>query len=1198
MSKPFVHLHLHTKYSLLDGACDINPLVARAKELGMPAVAMTDHGVMYGTIDFYTACVKAGIKPIIGCEVYILANAHRSSHDKNIPYHHLVLLAKDIEGYHNLARINTIANLEGFYYKPRIDKETLRTYSKGLIGLTACLKGEVNVHLQEGQIDSAEAVVREYCEIFEPGDFYLEMQDHGIPEQKIVNQGVRELCSRLGVKAVVTNDVHYLLRHHAAAHEIMLCIQTQTVMTDPKRMRYASNEFYFKSREELEKLFPGEEHALDASVEIAERCNVTLEFSDGKADSLHFPVYETPEGMDGLAHLKDLGKAGLKRHYNLDYDHPQDEAERGLVSRFDYETGIIEHTGFINYFLVVADFIRWARENDVPVGPGRGSGAGSLLAYSLGITQLDPIKFDLIFERFLNPERVSPPDFDIDFCQARRDRVIEYVKQKYGKERCAQIVTYGKLGAKSVIRDIARVLGLPLEKSNAWTKMIPNDPKITLAMTRAQNKEFDAACRLDPDLNHIMKFATVLEGLFRNASVHAAGVVIGDRPLIDLIPLGRDKDGQPVTQYSKEAVEQVGLLKMDFLGLKTLTVLKEAVDLVELLHGRKIDLETIPLDDPQTFALFQRADTVGVFQLESAGMRKILKDLKPTGIEEIIAILALYRPGPMDNIPAFVRRKKGIEKITYDHERLEPILQETYGIMVYQEQVQRAAQVLAGYSLGRADILRRAMSKKKQEVMDVERQQFVEGCGTHIGLDAEKAGQIFDNIEKFAGYGFNKAHAAAYGVVTYQTAYMKAHYPAEFICAQISSEIGNFDKMPGLVSEADEMGFKVLTPCVNMGRERFVPEGKSGVRYGLAGIKGVGSGAAEAIVRERDANGGFAGLADFCERVDAAAANKRVLEALIKSGAMDCFGMHRARLLDSVEFAMSRAVANAREKASGQISLFDLLESAGDAGSANAAGLPDRVAPWSEKEMLRNEKELLGVYISGHPMNRFKVLIKAVQTRALRELPGCAEDFNVRVAGMATTVTRRISKTKGEPWAIIRFEDGELSTEVLVFPKTYAKYAEICQDDAPLLVCGRVSSRDRMGGGGAGGGGEGGEDEEQREALPKLIAQEIYPLHDALRLFGKNVIGAVRTQDPQFKQKLMGLRDLAMRYPGEMPLQTCLVYPDGRKVLVEGGENLVINPSLEFLHELSALLGPKLFKAVCKRDVYRENHRPRWDGGR
>jgi DNA polymerase-3 subunit alpha len=624
MSKPFVHLHLHTKYSLLDGACHIKPLALRAKELGMNAVAMTDHGVMYGAIEFYKTCKAEGIKPIIGCEVYINAKAHRSSRDSSVPYHHLVLLAMNDEGYLNLAQINTIAHMEGFYYKPRIDKETLRAHAGGLIGLAACLQGEVNVHLQERHLDEAEKAARDYMDIFGPDNFFLELQDHGLPEQKIANEGVRELCRRTGLRAVITNDVHYLHQSHADAHEVMLCIQTSTVMSDPKRMRYSGSEFYFKSREELEKRFPNDGAAFDLTQEIADRCNVELKFSDGKAASLHFPTFDVPEGFgDGLSYLIHLGKLGLNHHYAFDYDHPETDEHRMLVERFNYEVGVIKSAGFINYFLVVADFVNWSRSHGVPVGPGRGSGAGSILAYALGITQIDPIRFDLIFERFLNPERVSPPDFDIDFCQARRERTIEYVKQKYGKERVAQIVTFGGLGAKTVIRDIARVLEIPLSQSAEYCKMIPDDPKITLVKAKTENPQFAAACNVNPDLRRIMQYAEVLEGLYRNTGVHAAGVVIGDKPLIDLVPLARDKDGSPVTQYAKEPIEEVGLLKMDFLGLKTLTVLQEAVDLVKLVHGKDVDLVTLPLDDPKTFDLFRRADTVGVFQLESGGMQRV-----------------------------------------------------------------------------------------------------------------------------------------------------------------------------------------------------------------------------------------------------------------------------------------------------------------------------------------------------------------------------------------------------------------------------------------------------------------------------------------------------------------------------------------------------------------------------------------------
>lgn len=1165
MPKPFVHLHLHTKYSLLDGACQIKPLVQRAKELGMNAVAMTDHGVMYGTIEFYKACKDAGIKPVIGCEVYINAKASRSCREPHTPYHHLVLLAENEEGYQNLARINTIAHLEGFYYKPRIDKETLRAHSKGLIGLGACLHGEVNTHLKERHLDEAEKVAREYMEIFGPGNFFLELQDHGIKEQKVANEGIREVCRRTGLRAVITNDVHYVQQSHAEAHEVMLCIQTSTVMSDPKRMRYETNEFYFKSREELEKIFPNDADAFDLTQEIADRCNVTLTFSDGKAASLHFPTYDVPEGFpDGLAYLVHLGKQGLKKHYGLDFDAPKDDFQKMLVERFNYEVSVIETTGFINYFLVVADFINWSRSHGVPVGPGRGSGAGSILAYSLGITQIDPIRFDLIFERFLNPERVSPPDFDIDFCQARRERTIEYVKQKYGKDRVAQIVTFGQLGAKTVIRDIARVLEIPLNQANDFAKMIPEDPKMTLAKAKTENPQFAAACNLNPDLRRIMQYAEVLEGLYRNTGVHAAGVVIGDKPLIDLVPLTRDKDGAPVTQYAKEPIEECGLLKMDFLGLKTLTVLKEAVDLVKLVHDTDVDLETLPLDDEKTFDLFRRADTVGVFQLESGGMQRVLADLQPSCIEEIIAILALYRPGPMDMIPTFVKRKKGQEKIVYDHPLLEPILKETYGIMVYQEQVQRAAQALAGYSLGKADMLRRAMGKKKAEVMAKERAGFIEGCMKTNRIPAEQAGQIFDNIEKFAGYGFNKAHAAAYGIVTYQTAYMKAHYPSEFMCAQISSEIGNFDKLPGFVAEAEDMGLKVLPPDVNSSLDRFAPQ-DGNVRYGLAGIKSVGEGAAEAIVRERQANGAFTSFTNFCERVDPAAVNKRVLEALIKCGAMDGFGMHRARLFGNIDFALSRTAEKLREKASGQSNLFEMLATA-DAGSADPDHLPD-TPKWSEKENLSYERELLGIYMTGHPLNRYRRIIKDIQTFSLAKVASVPDGKDIRVAGMAASVTRRISKQSKEPWAVIVLDDGETNIEALVFPKAFKKFEGACIPDTPVLICGSLSKKDEQ---------------------PKIYAEEVYPLADAPRHFGEKAIAAIKVSDGLALKRIDGLRQLANAYPGTVPLLICLIYPDKRKILVEPSQAHTIDPSPEFIAEAEALLGRNSMKFVAKRDIYKE----------
>ena len=1168
MPRPFAHLHLHTKYSLLDGACHIKPLVLRAKELGMTAVAMTDHGVMYGTIEFYKTCRDLGIKPVIGCEMYILASAPRSTRDHSLPYHHLVLLAKDNEGYHNLARLNTIAHMEGFYYKPRIDKEVLRAYSKGLIGLAACVKGEVNMHLLDNNLDEAERVAREYMEIFGPDHFYLEMQDHGMPEQRTINEGVRELRKRTGLRAVVTNDVHYLHQSHAEAHEVMLCIQTNTTMSDPKRMRYGSNEFYFKSREELEKRFPGETEAFDLTQEIADRCNVELTFSDGRAESLHFPEFPLPDGWQGTGfdYLIHLGKEGLRRHYGLDYDRPGTDIEKQLVERFDYEVGVIKKTGFINYFLVVSDFVKWSRGHGVPVGPGRGSGAGSLLAYSLDITQLDPIRFDLIFERFLNPERISPPDFDIDFCQTNRGKTIEYVTQKYGKDRVAQIVTYGQLGAKTVIRDIARVLEIPLSKSNIFCKLIPDDPKITLAKAKTENPEFGALCAVDPDLRRIMQHAELLEGFYRNTGVHAAGVVIGDKPLIDLVPLARDKDGNPVTQYAKEPIEDVGLLKMDFLGLKTLTVIQEAVDLVKLVHGVELDLnspEFNRFDDEETFKLFQRGDTVGVFQFESGGMRRVLTDLKPNRIEDIIAVTALYRPGPMANIPSYIARKEGKEPVVYDHPKLEASLEETYGIFVYQEQVQRASQSLAGYSLGRADLLRRAMGKKKPEVMAKERPAFVEGCTKTSGMSNELANKIFDTMTEFANYGFNKSHAAAYGVVSYQTAFLKAHYPAEFMCAQISSEIGNFDKLPGFVAEAGDMGLTVLPPDVNHSLDRFIPE-DGNIRFGLAGIKSVGEGAAQAIVAERKANGPFTGLIDFCQRLDPGIVNKRVLEALIKCGAMDGFGMHRARLFNAINFAFANAAEKLREKASGQSNLFEMLD-AHDAGSAAPNHLPES-EPWSEKENLTYERELLGIYMTGHPLTRFRRIIKDIQTSTLAKAAAAKNDHDIRVAGMAASVTRRISKQSKEAWAVLVLDDGETSMEVLVFSEAFKKYEGACVPDQPVLVCGTLSKRDEP---------------------AKIIAREVYPLLDAPRHFCAKIIAGVGVDTTTLK-RIAALRSLVAANPGTTPLLVCMVYPDRRRVLIQPDRTFLVDPSPDFVTEAEKLLGRKSMRFIAKREIYKE----------
>ncbi|MEI6210769.1 MAG: DNA polymerase III subunit alpha [bacterium] len=1155
MSTPFVHLHVHTKYSMLDGACHLEPLCKRAAELGMPALAMTDHGVMYGMVDFIKTCKAHQIRPIIGCEMYINGRTAHTDRGKDSPSH-LVLLAETDEGYRNLSRLNSIAHLQGFYYKPRIDKDLLRRYAKGLIGLGACLHGEVSELLASGNIESATRAADEYAEILGRDNFYLEMQDHGIPEQKRVNEGVRELCRRGKHAAVITNDVHYLHRSHAAAHEMMLAIQTGTVMSDPKRMRYQGDQFYFKSREELAALFPDDTTALDRTVEIAARCQASIEM--GK---LHFPQFAVPVAMSDKEYLTHLSHEGLRRIYRVaDPRNPATDQERGLVRRMEEELAIIDKTGFINYFLVVSDFVNYARSKGIPVGPGRGSGGGSLVAYVTGITELDPIRFNLIFERFLNPDRVSPPDFDIDFCQDRREEVIQYVKNKYGSDRVAQIVTFGQLGAKSVIKDVARVLEIPLDRANRLAKMIPEDPKITLTKAREANPEFGAACATDPDLRLIMPTAEILEGLYRNAGVHAAGVVIGDEPLIDIVPLGRDKEGQPVTQYAKEPIEECGLLKMDFLGLKTLTVLKEATDLVQRDHGVQIDLANLPLENSKTYELLSRAETVGVFQVESAGMRNLMRDIGVNNIEDLIAVIALYRPGPMEMLPSYIRRKTGKEPVTYDHPLLEPILKETYGVMVYQEQVQRAANVLAGYSLGQADLLRRAMGKKKLEVMIKERSRFVEGCQRINNIPAKRAEEIFKHIEDFAGYGFNKAHSAGYAILSFQTAYLKANYPAEFMSALISSEIGNFDKLPGFVAEAANMGMTVLPPDVNHSGARFAPEGK-GIRYGLAGVKNVGSAAAEAIVRERQANGPFQGLVDFCRRVDLVSVNKRVLEALIRCGAMDALGLHRARLFNGLDFALARAAEHAREKKTGQGNLFESLGAAAGIG-VSSNDVPD-CAKWADRELLSAERELLGIYISGHPLDRFRRLVREFQTLPIARISECPDGKEVRVAGLAASVVNRLTKEKKEAWAIVTLDDGENTIEALVFPEAYRTYAGAVQTDQPVLVCAMVSKRD--------------------DGL-KLIVREIYPLLEAPRSFAEALVVNVRA-DENGASRLQQFRDVTQRFPGRIPTMLRITCPDGRAVLIETPRGMAIDPTPDFIAEAEKGLGRNGLRFLARREV-------------
>ncbi|MBN1670448.1 MAG: DNA polymerase III subunit alpha [Kiritimatiellae bacterium] len=1165
-ASPFVHLHVHTTYSLLDGACRLDDLIDSCLKSNMPAIAMTDHGVMYGTIEFYEAAREKGVKPILGCEVYVARGAHtdRETERGKAPAHHLVLLAENDEGYHNLIKLVSKAHLDGFYYKPRIDKELLAAHHKGLIGLSACLKGEIAESLTALDPGGALEAAGELSDILGKGNFFLELQDHQMPEQRLVNIGLFELHEKTGLPLVATNDVHYLKREHAAAHEVLLCLQTQTKLSDPNRMTYPSEEFYLKSGAEMTDLFKDFPNALSHTLDIAHRCTVELRLHE-----LHFPTFRVPNGSDQKSYLVEQCRHGLQRRYGIEnIDAPKDERERGIVERFQYELHVIEKTGFVNYFLVVWDFVRFAREHHIPVGPGRGSGAGSVLAYALGITNIDPLRYNLFFERFLNLERPKPPDFDIDFCQTRRGEVIEYVKEKYGRENCAQIITFGSLGAKTVIRDVGRVLEIPYDECDKLAKMVPEDPKMTLNLAMEQNPEFSKAYENDPNARRILDYGFVLEGLFRNQGTHAAGVVIGEKPLTEIIPLTRDKDKQAVTQFTMKPIAEVGLLKMDFLGLKTLTVIQECVDLVRRRHALELDIDALPIDDSPTFELLRRGDTIGVFQLESSGMRDLIRRIGLDRIEDLIAMIALYRPGPMNMLDDYVNRKAGRVKIEYDHPSLEPVLRETFGILLYQEQVMQAVQVLAGYTLGQADILREAMGKKRIEIMEQQRPVFLEGCKQKHKIPAAKAEKIFENINRFAGYGFNKAHSTAYAIVAYITAYLKAHYPEEFMAALLSSEMGNADKLPVFIAEAKEMGLEILCPDINESGVRFTPLDKA-IRFGMAGIKNVGEGAVESIVGEREANGPFKGFMDFCSRLDTQAVNKKVIESLIRCGAFDSFGIHRNRLLQGVDFALTRAAVSQRDRQSGQGSLFAMLGE--DATKPQDSELP-KCKPAHENELLAAEKELLGVYMSGHPLAQHVGLLKRYSLTAISGLGEMEDRTSTRMGGIIAKLHRKITKNK-DAMAIIELEDLDGSAEVIVFPDAYQQYGASLQKDQALLVCGELSLKDDR---------------------PKIVAAELYPLKDAPKYFAQRLSIHIPAANLE-NGKLERVRTLLRANPGPTPVVICLQFPGGQKVFMDTDKSFCVYACEEMVREVEHCLGENsVYVWVNSNPYYKPSSQNRW----
>ena len=1093
----FVHLHCHTEYSLLDGASRIKEFVSRTKELGMEAIAMTDHGVMYGVIDFYQEARKQGIKPIIGCEVYLAPGSRLEREEVNgVKYYHLILLAENQQGYRNLVQLVSLAHIEGFYYKPRVDKELLRKYHEGLICLSACVMGEIPQAIIKGNQGKAEALVREYIDIFGKDNFFLEIQNHQLPEERIMDRGLIELAHKYGIGLVATNDLHYVRREDSEFHDILLCVQMQKTFDDPTRMRFNNDDYYMKSPEEMAALFPDCPEALENTAKIAARCQVEFEF--GK---LQLPYYPIPASyQDDEAYLRHLCEKNLPAHYP--------EVTQEVRERLEYELGIIHRMGYDSYFLVVWDFINHSREKGIAVGPGRGSAAGSIVAYLLGITNLDPLKYQLLFERFLNPERVTMPDIDVDFDYIRRKEVIEYVKERYGYDHVAQIVTFGTMAAKGAIRDVGRVLNMPYSEVSEIAKLIPNELHITLDKALSSSAEFRNAYESRPEIKRLVDLARKLEGLPRNSSTHAAGVVIARHPLTDYVPVSVS-DGTLVTEYDKDHVEELGLLKMDFLGLRTLTVIADTLENIRQTRGKDIDIDKIPLRDELTAKMLCEGRTGAVFQMESAGMTRLVVDLAPECFEDLIPTVALYRPGPLGSgmVEDFIAGRHGRKTPDYMHPLLEPILKETFGVVLYQEQVMQIVQVLAGFSLGQADLLRRAMGKKKAEILMSQKENFLQGCAKNK-INAKLAEHIFDLLTHFADYGFNKSHSAAYGLVAWQTAYLKAHYPQEFMAAMLTSIMDNAQKVPFYIDLCHRMGLSILPPDINASSSTFSVDGQA-IRFGLAAVKNVGESAIDNVVKAREQDGPFKSLPDFCRRVDMRVINKRVIESLIKCGAFDTLGAKRSQLLAILEKAISEASASQRDSLSGQVGLFD----DSSMGEALEIPLPD-IDEARQEEMLKWEKETTGFYITGHPLDRY--------ARKLNNLPsiqtlkkGAARDKQaVRIGGLLTESKRHTTK-KGDTMCFATLEDFTERMEITIFPRTFYQYVNLLVTDMPLVIQGKLDIE---------------------EDSVKLLADRIWSLDEY-----KSEYYLMLPTGEERESKLQAIKQLIAQHPGDNPVH---IYAD------------------------------------------------------
>ena len=1138
MHSDFVHLHLHSQYSLLDGACKLKDLIEICNHYKMPAVAVTDHGNLFGAIDFYSKAMAGGVKPIMGAELYLTPGSRfdKSGGIKSRGLHHITLLAKDEDGYKNLVKLVSLGFLEGFYYKPRIDKEALAQYSKGLICLSGCLKSEINQAFLNGNVKKAKEDVANYKDIFDKDSFYIELQEQFLPDQRELVKKALKIAKDTDTPYVATNDVHYLKKEHAYAHEVLLAVQTQTTMDNPNRLRMSTDQFYFKSPQEMKELFKDIPEAISNTLVIADKCNVEFEFN-----KVRLPNFEVPKGYNQREYLESICQDNLASKY----PNPSDKVKKRLA----HELNVINNLGFTSYFLIVRDFINFARENDIPVGPGRGSAAGSVVSYLLNITTIDPLKYGLLFERFLNPDRVSMPDIDIDFCYEKRQQVIDYVIKKYGEDNVAQIITFGTLQARAVIRDVARALSIPYQEADKIAKLIPQEPDMSIE--KAVNIEPALANMMsDAKIKDLISTAKVLEGLARHVSVHAAGVVISGKPLVDLIPVYKVPDGEIITGYDMSSIDKVGLMKIDFLGLRTLTMIDECQKIIKRTRGEDIDVEKITTDDKATYDLLSGGDGSGVFQLESSGMRSLLKRLKPDKFEDLIAILALYRPGPLGSgmVDDFIKRKSDASSIRYEHILLKPILSETYGIILYQEQAMQIASDLAGFTMAEADLLRRAMGKKLPEMMNEQRDKFVKGAGVN-NVEERKAEKIFDLIQKFAGYGFNKSHSTAYAIISYRTAYLKAYYFPEFVTALLCSEMHNTDKLKDYLQYGQKRGLTILGPDINESFTRFTLVKDDVIRFGLYAVKNVGIHAVESIIGVRNDKGSFKSIFDFCKRVDSRAVNKKVIESLIKVGAFDSMGYKRSALLSILDKALDRAQFFQKDVLKGQLSFFD-----SDKGSFDVdmeKDIPD-IEEWPKEELLKFERNFLGFYVSGHPLQEHEDLISRYSTTDTKGLLNFKDNSEVIIGGLISFLKKKVTKGQSQLMAIMNIEDLEGNINAIAFPDVYNKYADIIVEGSIVFVKGRFMLR--------------GEE-------PQIVVSEIFGIDEApYEFLSSAFIELDVSSDIDSKAEL--LLEILKRYKGEVPLKLVCREKDA-DVIFETQQR--IDVKRELLEEVRDKLGMEIF---------------------